>query len=607
MHFFENCLSDHAATWWAGKDFADIDVAIRSFKAKYWSDTHQTELSRKLHSGEYKSDNGETMSEYLAIMHQQNSFLDAPMSDKIFVVTIAGHFPIRVRSRLHIVTGTSVDELAEQLDNLEFEEKREKEKEKQIIVLRPTNTTPDAPIRQNAVSARQPRTNFQRLSSPGPMMQTRALSPARKARISTYRYPIKRAATSGNVKSTSPAKKVTSSSPKKVTNSKPNPPKPKGESQERRQKPKEENAKSHAEVTNKRQASRKSSEKMNAAYAINSTKNAPASSSGYDSDVSSKAESEEPAVSNNSKANIRKGKKKGKGKEDRIEREVSAFIRSDKRFYTKARLIKEKTAWPIEVSWDSGATSSLIREDILESFREIVESDNKGVKLQSIKIKQQEFAGAFAKSSAKANRMVQLDLRLPQTDGRTITVRHKFFVINKMNKPLVVGQDMLMKHLAFTKPSSDGKTGTLTLRFDPENLDIVALDASDHPNEEKTKQHDRKESSAQRVTHPREDSRFQEKESRHGNAKETTTSLRNSSSERFVPHRKKKNAKKKEAREQSAECNKRASRLKKSAKIPPKVPTENEELPSLRSIRRSIRRSIKFSRNTRNCLTVNWD
>lgn len=199
---------------------------------------------------------------------------------------------------------------------------------------------------------------------------------------------------------------------------------------------------------------------------------------------------------------------------------MSAQIRNDKRFYTPARLVNNNVAWPIEVFWDSGATSSLIRADTLTKFRDLVENEQSGTKLQIIKIKQQDFAGAFSKSSAKANTMVQLDIKLPQTNGRTITLRHKFFVINKMNKPLVVGQDLLMKHRAFTRPSMDGKKGTLMLQFDPESPDVVEYDAgrSKHKKQDtvsdwEEEQPEREELSAQHVTHPREDPRIQVKES----------------------------------------------------------------------------------------------
>lgn len=52
LHFMENCLCDQAATWWAGKCFANMEAAIRSFRSKYWSDAYQTEFSRKLHNGD---------------------------------------------------------------------------------------------------------------------------------------------------------------------------------------------------------------------------------------------------------------------------------------------------------------------------------------------------------------------------------------------------------------------------------------------------------------------------------------------------------------------------------------------------------------------------
>lgn len=117
-----------------------------------------------------------------------------------------------------------------------------------------------------------------------------------------------------------------------------------------------------------------------------------------------------------------------------IVRSVNVIIKADGRYYTPVKLITQGVEWPSTIFCDTGATNSIIREDTLEKFQKFVrirldreENDNNNARNKNvvdiIKIKSQNFGGAFNKVDAKAQRMVQLDIAFEQTNGHRLTLK----------------------------------------------------------------------------------------------------------------------------------------------------------------------------------------
>lgn len=221
------------------------------------------------------------MSDYLARMQQHNSFLDAPMTDRIFIVTMAGHFPRNVKNRLHVIAGTTIDDLAEQLDNIEFEENREREKKAREV--RVISRTPDTNNRGTNVFQRQPR-NTERpyTRQSGQTASRRSTSPPSQPQATNERSGDNKNATSGRAEGTKTAKKLSTTQTKKVEQPAKNTTTPRGNSLDRRRPESTKSVKSNAEVTKPCQKTPLPSRKpkdVNALDAKEAPKEKPAASS----------------------------------------------------------------------------------------------------------------------------------------------------------------------------------------------------------------------------------------------------------------------------------------------------------------------------------------
>lgn len=452
LYYFGNCMTERAAVWWESTSHEHIEEAYAAFVSKYWSKTHQAELSRELHTGRYASEELENMSEYVTERYQQNKFLDSPIDEEIFVELIVNHLPARIREKLHVRIDTTVDQLAEQLDKLEHRRNDDgEERDSRITTANRTVERESVASKRTEYYGQRPREGrttawnpFKRKSSPERGL-LKAAPRAAPSNAASAREPTAR--TRETSKSTSRGRNRSASPPNA-----------------RRQTRTDDKKPGQAEISKPGKETSKNDVK---------TKNVGSIDTGYDSEYSSERKT------------TKRGASKGKNRRDKDDqddvtatliRSVDAQIRNDKRYYVPAKLVKETGQWHVDIFCDTGATSSLVREDTLEKFQEALKKQNIDDSLRTIKIKQQDFGGAFTKTDAKTNRMVQLTIRFQQTNGLELTLRHKFNVIKRMNKPIVIGQDVLMKHYAYTRPKVNGEGGTLVFRLDPETKHVVSYD-----------------------------------------------------------------------------------------------------------------------------------
>lgn len=124
VHYFAMCLTGPAATWWSSQSARSIREALEALRRKYWSTSHQLDLTHKILLGGYFPQRDGTMADYVARCSQENTFLDHPLPEKEFVTAMMGHFTNEIERELRVSLIKTVEQLIEVLDEIELSRNR---------------------------------------------------------------------------------------------------------------------------------------------------------------------------------------------------------------------------------------------------------------------------------------------------------------------------------------------------------------------------------------------------------------------------------------------------------------------------------------------------
>lgn len=124
LHYFAICLTGSATIWWSTLSASTIGEVLNALKDKYWSTSHQLDLSHRILIGKYDRQRDNSMSDYVAGYFQENSFLDHPLPEREFVMAMISHFPREIEQKLKVSLIKTVEQLSEALNQIEASDKR---------------------------------------------------------------------------------------------------------------------------------------------------------------------------------------------------------------------------------------------------------------------------------------------------------------------------------------------------------------------------------------------------------------------------------------------------------------------------------------------------
>lgn len=269
------------------------------------------------------------MSDYVSRL-QHNTCLDEPVSEGILVKTISKHFVTRIRNKLHVTAILTIEELISQLDEIELKDKQAAEERAKYATNR---AIPVATYRSFSTLPRM-NTNYQR-SQPRTFAARAAgqnITRQESTRQETTRRPVQfiKARTAPRGK-TPVARSYTGTNDQSKDT--------------RGRATNVDHDKNVRSGSNERQTSKMTLRKRD-------VRQKSQERSAYGSSWCS-----EIKTSN-------KQKKTGQESFRPITRSVSVVIKVDGRYYTPVKLITQGVEWPTTIFCDTGATNSIIREDV---------------------------------------------------------------------------------------------------------------------------------------------------------------------------------------------------------------------------------------------------
>lgn len=130
LHYFEQCLTGTATMWWNTRTICSIEEAITAFKEKYWNTSQQLDLNHRILIGRYLESKDGSMSDYVARLCQENSFLDHSLPEREFVAALTAHFPRDVERELRVSLIRTTSQLMEVLDRIDSAKLRDQQRMK---------------------------------------------------------------------------------------------------------------------------------------------------------------------------------------------------------------------------------------------------------------------------------------------------------------------------------------------------------------------------------------------------------------------------------------------------------------------------------------------